>query len=290
MLFITGITGLTGRFLLKELRLAGYTGPIRCLVRKSSDISWIKDSGVELYYGDVEGIDSVARGLQGVDSVIHLVNIRSSPVIIRACQESGVKRVIFINTTGIFSRYQKYSEDYKKLEAQILTSSLDYTIIRPTMIYGNHQDKNIHKLVKIIDKYPVVPVVGKGYGLMQPIYAEDLARIIAMAALNSVSIGKAYNVAGKTPVTFSDLMKLIASNIGKKRIFVNVPYPLALLAGYAGEVIPNGLINIEKVKRLQEDKVFLYDEAANDLGFFPRSIEEGIELEVNALRQAGIIS
>ena len=107
-----------------------------------------------------------------------------SPEIIEACKVSGINRIVIVTTTGIFSKYQQYSEEYKKLETIILDCGLNYTIIRPTMIYGNHQDKNIHKLVKIVNKYPIVPVIGKGYGLMQPIYAKDLAEVIAAAYMN----------------------------------------------------------------------------------------------------------
>lgn len=289
MLFITGITGLTGRFLLDALREAGYDGPIRCLVRERSDVSWIRDPGVELYKGDVTNAASLVSGLQGANGVIHLVNIRSSPQIIKACQETGVKRVVFINTTGIYSKYQRYSNEYKILEQGILQSELDYTIIRPTMIYGNQRDKNIHKLVLIINKCPVIPMAGTGNSLMQPIYAQDLARSIVLAYLAPVAIGKAYNVAGKEPIRYVMMLSLISASLKKRRVFLRVPYGLALLAGYVGEVIRNGLIDIEKVKRLREDKVFSYDEAARDLGFDPVSFEEGIVLEVTALRQAGLI-
>lgn len=289
MLFVTGITGLTGRFLLNCLRDAGYTGPIRCLVREQSDVSWIMDDGVEPFWGDVSSVESLLTGLTGVKGVIHLVNIRYSPQIIQACRAAGVRRVIFVNTTGIYSKYRECSEEYRQLEKGIFESNLDYTIIRPTMIYGNQRDKNIHKLVKIIDKFPVVPVIGAGNGKMQPIYARDLAVSIAEAYMRPVSVGKVYNVAGKHPVKYIDMLKLIAGALGKRRLFVRIPYVLALVAGYLGDRIPNGLINSEKIKRLREDKVFDCTRAVQDLGFNPIAFEKGIILEISALREAGAI-
>ncbi len=289
MLVVTGITGLTGRFLLSCLRETGYGGPIRCLVRKHSDVSWINDKDVELSLGDVGDVNALKRAFSGVDGVIHLVNIRYAPQIIQACQAAGVKRVIIVTTTGIYSKYRECSDEYKQLEKEIMASGLDYTIIRPTMIYGNQRDKNIHKLVRIIDKYPVIPVVGAGNGLMQPIYARDLAAVIAKAYMQPISIGMAYNVAGKNPVKYRDVLKIIAAELGKKRLFVSIPFSLALLAGYVGDIVPNGLIDSEKVKRLQEDKVFDYSDAVRDLGFDPIPFEEGIVYEVKALREAGLI-
>lgn len=289
MLFITGITGLTGRFLLNCLREVGYVGPIRCLIRKHSDVSWIADKDVELYVGDVGNAECLKTALVGVKSVIHLVNIRFSPQIIQACHESEVKRVIFVTTTGIFSKFQRLSDEYRQLENDIKESELEYTIIRPTMIYGNQLDKNIHKLVRIVDKYPVIPIIGSGKVLMQPIYARDLATTIAKAYIHPVSVGKSYNVAGKYPVKYGEMMTLIAALLGKKRIFIRIPYSIALPAGYIGEKLHNSLIDIEKVKRLTEDKVFSYDEAAKDLGFSPIPLEEGISLEVAALRKSWLI-
>lgn len=289
MILVTGITGLTGRFLLKALRTEGYQGRIRCLVRDSSDVSWMDDDNFELVVGDVNSYNSLVEALAGTTAVIHLVNIRSSPQVIQACYATGVIRAIFVNTTGIFSRYQQYAAEYQRLEAAMLNCTLDYTIIRPTMIYGNYQDKNIHKLVKIVNKYPIVPVLGGGYGLMQPIYAGDLATVIARALQNKVSINKAYNVAGKEPIRFKDMMHMISRELGKRRLFITVPYFMALAAGYIGEVIPNGLIDVERVKRLQEEKVFSYAEAYKDLAFSPLSFEQGVILEVESLQNAGII-
>ncbi|MGI5912555.1 MAG: NAD-dependent epimerase/dehydratase family protein [Syntrophomonadaceae bacterium] len=289
MLLITGITGLTGRFLIRALCEAGYSGNIRCLIRKHSDISWITDNNIEFVKGDVTDVESLIKACQGVSGVIHLVNIRSSPEIIEACKANGINRLIIVTTTGIFSKYQQYSNEYKRLENIIRNCGLDYTIIRPTMIYGNHQDKNIHKLVKIVNRYKIIPVVGKGYGLMQPIYAKDLATVIAQAYVNDISIGRAYNVAGKTAIRFCDIMAIIAKNLEVNRIFINIPYQMALLGGYFGQIIGSSLINVERIQRLQEDKVFDYQEASKDLGFSPISFEEGIKLEIASLKEAGII-
>ncbi len=289
MLLITGITGLTGRFLLGCLREAGYDGPIRCLVREQSDVSWIRDNNVDLYIGDVSNVQSLKSAIIGASSVIHLVNICYSSQVMQACYSANVSRIIIVSTTGIFSKFREYSGKYRQIEKNIITSDLQYTIIRPTMIYGNERDKNIHKLVRIVNRYPMVPVAGNGQGLMQPIYARDLGDVIAAAYLKPISKGKVYNVAGKQPIKYIDILKLIATAVGKKRIFVHIPYAMAVLAGHVGQIVPNGLINIEKIRRLQEDKVFDYSKAAADLGFRPISFDEGIRLEIKALKDAHII-
>lgn len=64
---------------------------------------------------------------------------------------------------------------------------------------------------------------------------------------------------------------------------------MALAAGRVGELFPYGLLTVERVERLLEDKVFDYTDAVRDLGFAPISFQEGIYLEVAALREAGVI-
>ena len=83
LILITGITGLTGRFLLGSLRESGYHGLIRCLVREHSDISWVRDDKVDFIYGDVSDACSLLPAFNGVDGVIHLVNIQFSPRLLR---------------------------------------------------------------------------------------------------------------------------------------------------------------------------------------------------------------
>jgi len=288
MLLITGITGLTGRFLYREIQDLAPDEPIKYLVRTTSDTSFLNEE--QLVYADVSDWQHIAQVLDDVDVIIHIAHISNSENIIKACQEKGVKRVIFINTTGMFSKYKAYAKDYIEYEKAIKSSGLIYTIIRPTMIYGNNQDVNIKKLVFLMDKLKFFPVIGKGNGLMQPIYAHDLAKVILSAYINEeVCRFKEYNVAGKEPISYINLLRSIASALGKKRYFIHIPYSLALLVGRIGDIIPNGLIDYEKVQRLLEDKNFDYSEATRDFRFQPLAFEDGVRHEVDALRKGGFI-
>lgn len=289
MLLVTGITGLTGRFLYEEIKKHLSFNCVKFLIRHTSDISWM--SGEEnLLYGDVTSVEGIVDALKDVEVVIHIAHIHNSDNITRACLSRGIKRVIFVNTTGMFSQYKAYSKLYIDLEEKIKKSDLVYTIIRPTMIYGNHRDVNIHKLVLLMDKLPVFPVIGRGNGLMHPIYAGDLANCIFNAYINEERTRlKEYNVAGKYPLSYLNLLQEIARALGKKPLFLHIPYSLALAFGKIGDYIPNGLIDYEKVQRLVEDKNFDYFSAKNELKFNPISFKEGIELEVKALREAGLL-
>ncbi|XER08406.1 hypothetical protein SRRS_40210 [Sporomusa rhizae] len=242
-----------------------------------------------LCYGDVNNVQDIVAAMKDVSVVLHLYNIRHSPNIIQACNLIGIKRVIFVNTTGMYSKFQQYANLYKKLEKNILESGLDYTIIRPTMIYGNQQDKNISKLVKIASRLRVFPIIGEGKSLLQPIFAGDLAEAIYQASQRDVSIHKTYNVAGSEPLSYEVIIKAIYYAMNKEVRFIHIPYKLALVAGKIGDILPNGLISTERLLRLSEDKCFNYSNATEDLGFIPKSFYEGIRLEVECIKAANII-
>lgn len=97
-----------------------------------------------------------------------MINIASlgfghAPNIINACQEMKIERAIFISTTGIFTKLNPDSKGIR-LEAErlIKESELDYTIIRPTMIYGTPKDRNMWRLVKYLKRLPMLPILGNG--------------------------------------------------------------------------------------------------------------------------------
>ena len=68
--------------------------------------------------------------------------------------------------------------DFKNAENLIMQSNLIWTIIRPTMIYGSPRDRNMIRLIKWIDHFPILPIFGNGNALQQPINVKDLVNFI----------------------------------------------------------------------------------------------------------------
>lgn len=289
MLLITGITGLTGRFLYKEIQGSPHIGRIRYLVRRTSDTSWMHPNE-DIVYGDLRNSASIQEAFYGVTTVLHLAPRGALKTILDVCKNNNFIRIFYVNSTGIYSKFKKSSHVDNINEKLLDNSGFVYTIIRPTMIYGNQQDGNIHLLVKGMKKTPIYPIIGDGEGLMHPIYARDLAKVLICCLNNPKTTEfKKYNVAGKAPIEYQDLLKEIASALKKKVYFIRIPYSIALFIGRIGDLIPNRIINYEKVLRIKEDKAFDFSDAANDLGFNPISFQEGIKLEIDDLKRAKII-
>jgi nucleoside-diphosphate-sugar epimerase len=160
MILLTGATGFLGGFVLKELVEKGYE--VTCLVRKTSNIDMMKKLNINYVYGELDDYKSICEALKGKEALINIASLGfgHAPNIVNACEEMNVKRAIFISTTGIFTKLNPDSKAIR-LEAErlIKESSLDFTIIRPTMIYGTPKDRNMWRLVRYLRRLSIIPVL-----------------------------------------------------------------------------------------------------------------------------------
>lgn len=281
-ILLTGATGFTGSHVFRMLR-AERLAP-RCLVRNGSDVSELQAAGAELAYGDIGDAASLARAFDGIDALLNTASIGfgHAPVLVSAAEQAGVKRAVFISTTAIFTTLNAKTKSVRQTaEDRIRNSTLAWTIVRPTMIYGTPRDRNMIRLIRFLRRWPVIPIVGDGKHLQQPVYVDDVARA-AIAALHSdVAVGKSYNIAGRDPLTFNDVVDTIARLLQKRVRKLHLPVnpivkPLQLIER-TGLRFP---IKAEQILRLNENKAFEYTDAAHDLGYKPLSFEEGIAREI----------
>lgn len=284
MILLTGATGFLGEFVLKELVSKGYD--VTCFVRKTSNIETIKKLGIKYVYGELDDYKSICEALEGKDVLVNIASLGfgHAPNIVNACEEKNVKRTIFISTTGIFTKLNPASKIIR-LEAErlIKESSLDYTIIRPTMIYGTPRDRNMWRLVKYLKTLSILPILGNGKYLQQPVYVKDLANVIVKVYENPISVKKAYNISGAKALTYNDVVDVTAKALGKKVIKIHIPMKLSyyLLRLYE-KISKKPKLKAEQVLRLNENKDFSHEEAKRDLGYNPLSFEEGIKLEIES--------
>jgi len=290
MLLVTGITGHTGRYFLQELMDHKYEGPIRCIVRETSDTSMLDNSGlnIEKVYGDLNDKEFIRKVLNGVDNIMHIYNIHHSPVIVEAAIDNNVKRAILVHTTGIYSNFKYASQGYKDVEKKVseLTSKSNcptkVTILRPTMIYGDLCDSNMSKFIKMIDKFRVMPVINGGRSLIQPVNARDLGKAFYTVLTSpGKTAEKAYDLSGEKPLQMIEVFRLISDNLNKKTIFVSVPLGLGVFLAKIAKVFTLGKVDyVEKVQRMAEDRSYSHEEAKSDFDYKPMSFEDGIQIEV----------
>lgn len=286
MILLTGATGFLGEFVLHELLRQGY--PTTCFVRETSNIEVIKELNADFVYGELNDKNSIRNALVGKDVLINIVSMGSglAPTILDAITESNVNRVIFISTTGIFTNLNPTSKGIRiEAERLIKESSLNYTILRPTMIYGTPKDRNLWRLITYIKRFPVLPILGNGNYLQQPVYVEDLAKAIVNVINNPVTFRKEYNVAGERPLTYNELVDIVSEKMRKKTIKIHLPMKLSfhLLKIYES-ISKNPRLKAEQVLRLNENKAFSIDDAVRDFDYAPIRFEIGIQKEIEHTR------
>jgi uncharacterized protein YbjT (DUF2867 family) len=283
--FLTGATGFTGARLL-DLMLEKEI-PLRALYRNPQRLNELPTENVDWVAGDLENVGHLTELMRGCSALINIASLGfgHAPGIVAAAQRAGLRRAIFIGTTAVFTRLNAASKSVRlAAEDCIRASELDWTILRPTMIYGSPLDRNIWRLIHWLRRLPVLPILGDGTRLMQPIFVDDLAAAIASCLENPATIHKIYNLAGLEPLTYREIVQTVAAGLGRKVWLPVIPSMpvIAFLRMMERLRLPFPLKS-EQVERLNEDKAFDYTAAALDFGFAPRSFAAGVREELEYL-------
>ena len=174
--FVTGGTGFVGREILSQLLQAGLA--VRVLVREGSADKLPEPEKVEVHIGDITDGASLVGALDGCDAVIHLVGIirefpgrgitfkkmhvAATENILEACDEQGVRRFLHMSSNGTRENGSTAYHQTKWLAEQMVRDSgLDWTIFRPSLIFGQGSEF-VKMLTELIRRVPVVPVIGDG--------------------------------------------------------------------------------------------------------------------------------
>lgn len=285
MIFVTGATGFTGSRTVPILVQAGYQ--VRCLYRAGSDRSPLEGLDIDWIEGDLNDSQSILTAMQGCHTLVNIASLGfgHAEMIVENALAAGLKRAVFISTTAIFTQLNAASKTVRlAAEETIQRSQLDYTILRPTMIYGSPRDRNIWRLIKLIRSIPVIPIFGKGTYLQQPIFVDDVVSAILLVLQNDLTIRNCYNIAGLEEVSYNQMIDCIAAQLQKKIIKVHLPATFAMYILSTLERIGIHVpIKAEQIQRLNENKNFEIQTAKAAFNFQPRSFESGIALELQYL-------
>lgn len=287
---ITGATGKSGQYTIERLmermdELAGCQ--LRAVVRSREKAAFIAESGlpVSLYVGDIADESFLLEAFTGADVLLHIVGIHTSRKVVPLAIRAGIKRIIVVHTTGIYSKYKSAGAEYLRIDADITKmcqeAGVALSILRPTMIYGGLDDENVVKFITMMDKFPIMPVVSGARFALQPVHRRDLGRAYADVLLSKNTTGKDYVLSGKEPITLRDMLSVIAEYLQKPAKFVSLPYWIAISGAWTLFILSFTKVDYrEKVQRLVEPRAYSHDEATQDFGYDPVDFREGVWGEV----------
>lgn len=279
---VIGGTGFTGSFVVPHLLESGHE--VTCLVRPTSDRSHLPPARVSFIEGSMEDVVSLRRAMRGHDALVCIASLGfgHGPGLVGAAEQASIRHAVFISTTALFTRIAAKSRAVRlEAESTIVQSTLPYTILRPTMIYGSARDRNMFRLIRYLQRWPVIAVAGSGKRLQQPIFVDDVARAVIGVLGTEATLRHAYNIAGARPLTFDEIIDTICRILGRRVRKLHVPLtPVSAALRTCEQMHLRFPIRAEQILRLDEDKAFPWEDAARDFGFDPISFEEGIAREI----------
>lgn len=243
-ILVTGAAGFVGSRLVDALAARGEQ--VIALARKAGSIA--QRDGVTPLVGDLLNAADYESALKGVDCVIHLAavtgkarpdafqkgNVEATKVLIAACERAGVKRFILVSSIAVtFAARQHYPYAESKIaaEAAARASSMDVTIVRPTMILG--QGSPIEASLLRLAHMPVTPIFGDGKTRVEPVDVQDVVDFLQAIARDPDAAGATVELGGPNAYSIKDLLAKLRRKPGAPA-FMHVP--LGLTRGFLGAV------------------------------------------------------
>jgi len=276
VIFVAGATGYTGRFLVDALLRRGEA--LTCLVRDPAQATGLEARGAEVCVGDLARSETLREPVASAGAVVSVAHIRHAGTLAQVCRDVGTSRAVFLSSTWALSKVHTCDVaavvcGEKALEA----SGLACTVLRPTMIYGPGDDRNVSRLRDLVRQRRVLPVVGSGERSVQPVYVGDVVEAILAVLWRSGTEGKTYEIAGPRALPYWEMVDAVCRGVGRTVLKVYVPYWAALASVKVYSLLTESpSVTVDQVRRMREDRAFDISAAAADFGFAPRPFEEGI--------------
>jgi len=234
---VTGANGFVAKNVRKLLANEGVN--LFCISRKnfSSYKSETKIISPNLSISDIAPklkncnalVHLIGTGRQTANSTYEHTNVENTKKIIQLCKKSKIKKIVYISGLGVSNKsVTSYFISKYKAEKEIIKSGLDYTILRASYIIG-YNDPLTQNLTNQIKKKKIL-IPGSGKYHMQPIFVNDVAKVIFNSLILKKFSNKIIELVGPETVSFNDFVKLFKgkSNIKIKNIDLEQAYYDAL--------------------------------------------------------------
>ncbi|EMA64925.1 complex I NDUFA9 subunit family protein [Halorubrum kocurii] len=277
---VAGGTGFIGSYLCRALADGGHE--VTALSRSPGDVP----EGVASATGDVTDYDSIAGAVEGQDAVVNLValsplfepkggNIMHDRIhrggtrnLVRAAEDGGVERFVQLSALGADADGDTaYIRAKGEAEAIVRDSGLDWTIFRPSVVFGEGGEfVSFTKRLKgmFAPGVPLYPLPGGGKTRFQPIHVEDLVPMLVAALEDDEHVGETYEVGGPETLTLRQVTDLVYEAENKGVTIVPLPMPLARIGLGVLGAVPGFPMGSDQYRSLKFDNTT----ADNDVAAF----------------------
>jgi NADH dehydrogenase len=293
MILVSGGAGVMGSRLVRGLVEAGWK--VRALTLPNDPfVSRLADVDCDIVFGDISDASSLKGACDGVDTVYHLaaiivshdptvfekINVTGTRNMVNEAISAGVKHFILVSSASVtYPKSTPYSRSKRACEEIVKRqNAMNYTIVRPTLAYESHGGQEFMMFLEYLKKYPVVPFIGRGKALKNPVHVDDLMRGFLALAGNEKSYGKTYNFSGGEEISIWDLAHLMLKHQGISKPFVPVPVIVCqMLSVIMKMVMKRPPLTWSTIAGVIQDANLDHSSATEDLGYAPIGIHEGMK-------------
>jgi NADH dehydrogenase len=264
---ITGAFGYSGRYIARRLLSAGKT--VRTLTNSDDKTGEFRGQ-IQVYPLAFDQTEQLVNALQNVSvlyntywvrfnhrSFKHSIAVDNTLKLFEAAKKAGVKRIVHTSITNPQSNSPlEYFSGKAILEQALMESGIDYTILRPTVLFGK-EDILINNIAWMTRRFPAFGVFGDGQYKLQPIFVDDFAALaIEKGHSNENEI---INAIGPETFTYRELVSTIAQIIsGKKLPIFSTPDIVGFMLGrligfFTGDVV----ITKEEIAGLKSNLLYV---------------------------------
>ena len=264
-----GGTGFVGQRLASELVQRGHRVRIPTRNRERHR-GLLVLPGVELVNADIHDAATLGQLVAGCDSVINLVGILHErprdgsgfhkahvtlvEKILEACLDQGVERFLQMSALKASaehgpSHYLRSKGAGERLVKSLAGEGIKFTIFQPSAIFGP-ADSFTNMFARLVRLFPVLPLV-KPDARLAPVFVGDVANAFCAALEDPLTAGKTYQLCGPDIVSLREIVAEIAKALGKRRIIIGLPDPLANVQAWLMDyVVPGRILSVDSFKSL----------------------------------------
>ena len=292
---ITGATGFVGRAVCEAVVREGHS--VRRMARGSRSQSLeAQNDGMDWVRGSVLCPNDLRQGMQGCDAVIHLVGIigeigdqtfervhlEGTRQVLEAALTSGVRRIVHMSALGTRPEaVSRYHQTKWAAEEAVRSSGLDWTVFRPSLIYGPG-DGFVNLFAGMSRWSPVLPVIGRGTSLLQPVSVDCVARAFARALDSKAAVHQTYDLCGFDRLNLPQILQTLLQITRRRRVIVRIPralawYPTAVLEWIFPRVLRRPApLSRDQILMLEEDNIGNPEAAERDFQIPSVRFAEGV--------------
>ena len=268
---IFGAGGFLGKHIMRELTKLDYR--VKVATRNPYLKGYLKPLGnpgqIELFKTNIFDTQDVKKVLNNCHLVINLVGILYETqkqkfnhihvqfpyLLSNLCKEFGIKNLVHVSALGVKeNNLSKYMQSKLQGEKNIQDIFKQSVILRPSVVFGP-EDKFFNTFASIAQFSPVLPLIGGGKTKFAPIYVGDIAKTIVKVLELNNSKPKIYELGGPENYSFKELMKILLSEIKKKRFLIPIPFSVAKFQSYFLQMMPNPILTPDQVDMLKYNNI-----------------------------------